>query len=249
MRIGRAGLAALAWLLPAAASSASPSISRTPSPGEECLSAIETSERQMRLPSLLLRSIALVESGWPDPVTGRVLPWPWAINVGGTGYFFASSAEAIAAVQDFQAKGIRSIDVGCAQVNLLHHPTAFNSLESAFNPQINVDYAARFLKALYAGTGNWPLAAAGYHSKSPERGLAYARKVLAVWPNANRYGQLPTPLTAVVTPAADYSMYMPEFAARLRRMDEDRERNGSAANVVEYAWANRLPGLLPTPKP
>lgn len=241
-------MAALVWLLPAVAS-ASPSISRTPSPGEECLSAIQASERQMRLPSQLLRSIALVESGRPDPVTGRVLPWPWAINVGGTGYFFASSAEAIVAVRDFQAKGIRSIDVGCAQVNLLHHPTAFSSLERAFNPQANADYAARFLKTLYGGTGNWPLAAAAYHSKTTERGLAYARKVLAVWPNASRYGQLPTLVTTPATPATDYSMYTPEFAARLRRMDEDRERNGSAANVVEYAWANRLPGLRPVPRP
>lgn len=203
----------------------------------------------MRLPPQLLRSIALVESGRPDPVTGRVAPWPWTINVSGTGYFFGSSAEAVAAVRDFQARGIRSIDVGCAQVNLLHHPTAFSSLESAFDAQINADYAALFLRTLYGGTGNWPLAAAAYHSKTTERGLAYARKVLAIWPNAERYGQLPSLVTTPAAPAPDYSMYTPAFAARLRRMDEDRARHGGAATAIELAWANRLPltRLAPTP--
>ncbi|MDN3568813.1 transglycosylase SLT domain-containing protein [Paeniroseomonas aquatica] len=242
----------MAWLVPSLAL-ASPAPSRPPSPGETCLAAIQTSERQQRLPPQLLRSIAVVESGRPDAATGRILPWPWAINVAGTGYFFASSQDAVAAVRDFQAKGVRSIDVGCAQVNLLHHPTAFASLESAFDPAVNADYAARFLKALHGGTGNWPLAAAAYHSKVMERGLAYARRVLAVWPHAGRYGQLPATVTAAAaTPAApstDYSMYTPEFAARLRRMDEDRGRHGGAGNVIELAWATRLPGLRLAPPP
>lgn len=248
----KGALAVLAWLVPSLAM-ASPAPSRAPLPGEECLAAIQASERQMRLPPQLLRSIALVESGRADPTTGRILPWPWAINVAGTGYFFASSAEAVAAVRALQAKGVRSIDVGCAQVNLLHHPTAFPSLESAFNPAVNADYAARFLKALHGGTGNWPLAAAAYHSKTMERGLAYARRVLAVWPHANRYGQLPVPapgaVAASTTPASDYSMYTPEFAARLRRMDEDRGRTAGAGNIIELAWANRQPGLRPTSPP
>ena len=208
----------------------------------------------MRIPHQLLRSIGLVESGRPDPVTGRVMPWPWTINVSGTGYFFASSEEAVAAVRDFQAKGIKSIDVGCAQVNLLHHPTAFSTLERAFDPEANADYAARFLKSLYGDTGNWPLAAAAYHSRLAERGNDYARKVLALWPLAERYGPLPSSTAPAVNTGADYSMYLPEFAARLRRMDEDRARYTGAGTLLESASARRLPsssqlvvGLANTP--
>ena len=40
------------------------------------------------------------------------------------------------------------MDVGCMQVNLYHHAHAFSSLDNAFDPQSNVDYAARFLRSI-----------------------------------------------------------------------------------------------------
>lgn len=195
--------------------------------GELCLPAIAAAERTGNLPTHLLRSIAFVESGRIDPATGRAVPWPWAINVAGTGYFYDSKAAAIAAVQGFQARGIRSIDVGCAQVNLMHHATAFDSLESAFDPQTNASYAARFLNELRRATGTWPLAAAGYHSRTAEVGIAYARKVMNIWPGSARYGSLPAaagPANAFarVRDSADYSLLTPEFAATARRIDQDR---------------------------
>lgn len=209
--------------------------------GDLCLPAIAAAERSGGLPQHLLRSIAYVESGRVDPATGRAVPWPWAINVAGTGYFYDSKEAAIAAVQGFQARGIRSIDVGCAQINLMHHPAAFTSLESAFDPQTNAAYAARFLNDLRRATGSWPMAAAGYHSRTGEIGIAYARRVMDIWPGSARYGSLPGPATAVAGLAngmrptlgigtgvitnglnMDYSIYTPEFAAAVRRMDQDR---------------------------
>ncbi len=67
--------------------------------------------------------------------------------------------QAVAAVRAMQARGIQSIDVGCGQINLMHHPDAFASLEQAFDPQANAVYAARFLKELFAQTGDWNKAA------------------------------------------------------------------------------------------
>ena len=230
---------AVMMLLPSLAHAASPH-GTAALPGEQCQTAIQAAERQARLPPLLLQSIALVESGRPDPSTRRVLPWPWTINVAGTGYFYASSEEAVLAVQAFQAKGIRSIDVGCTQVNLFYHPNAFTSLESAFDPRSNANYAARFLKSLYASLGNWPLAAAAYHSQTVELGHAYALKVMAIWPNAARYGALPAPTRPAVAAAADYSMYTPEFAARLRRLDQNRTLNNGAHNILEFIHTNRI---------
>lgn len=209
------------------------------SPGEQCHSAVDAAERRERLPPQLLRSIAVVESGRPDPTTQRVLPWPWTVNVGGTGNFYASSEEAVAAVRAFQANGIRSIDVGCAQINLFYHPHAFNSLENAFDPRANADYAARFLKSLYRATRNWPRAAAAYHSQIAERGEAYAREVMAIWPDAARYGAVAVPAGGIAAAPADYSMYTPEFAARLRRMDEDRIFPFGAGSILDFAWGNR----------
>lgn len=146
-----------------------------------CRAAIAGAEMGTNIPSRLMSAIAVVESGKRDPATGTVSPWPWTINVEGAGHLYNSKAEAVAAVQAFQARGARSIDVGCMQVNLLHHPTAFASLDEAFDPAANARYAARFLLQLYGQAGSWPRATGAYHSWTPELGDEYARKVLAVW--------------------------------------------------------------------
>ena len=76
----------------------------------------------MAVPPQLLAAIGRVESGRRDPVTGVWGAWPWTINAEGSGSYFDTKAEAIQAVQALQARGVRSIDVGCMQVNLMHHP-------------------------------------------------------------------------------------------------------------------------------
>src|SRR5579884_4260905 len=125
---------------------ASPVLADTPlphSPYQLCSRAIALAERGAGLPAGLLPAIGRVESGRPDPLTGGVQPWPWTINAEGVGHFFDTKADAIAAVQALQAQGIRSIDVGCMQINLMHHPDAFATLDEAFDPLANARYAAR----------------------------------------------------------------------------------------------------------
>jgi hypothetical protein len=60
-------------------------------------------------------------------------------------------------VRDRQDDEIQSIDVGCMQINLYWHEDAFQTLADGFDPARNVDYAARFLRALSSGqaTGGW----------------------------------------------------------------------------------------------
>jgi hypothetical protein len=168
-----------ASVVPAAAKPELPS--SIPAASALCRVAIVAAERAVRLPDRLLDAIAVVESGRRDPVSGAVYPWPWTINVDGVGHFYETKAEAISAVQDFQAHGARSIDVGCMQISLLFHPTAFASLDQAFDPVQNANYGARFLMQLYSQTNAWPRAAAAYHSQTPDIGADYARKVLAAW--------------------------------------------------------------------
>ena len=145
-----------------------------------CRTAIAATERTTGVPDRLMQAVSIMESGRRDPA-GGVTAWPWTINVEGVGEVYESKAEVIAAVLRHQARGARSIDVGCLQVNLMHHPGAFASLDEAFDPAANARYAARFLQQLLVQTGSWPRAVAGYHSLTPEVGGEYARKVLAIW--------------------------------------------------------------------
>lgn len=147
----------------------------------DCIAAIAAAERSADIPSGLLEAIGQVESGRASPIDGTVQPWPWTIDAGGAGYFFATKTEAVAAAAAWQGRGIASIDVGCLQVNLAYHPTAFASLEIAFDPVTNAAYAAAFLRQLFTQTGSWPAAVAAYHSQTHQIGAAYQSKVLAVW--------------------------------------------------------------------
>jgi hypothetical protein len=108
-------------------------------------------------------------------------PWPWVIDADGVGQFFATKAQAVAAVAALQAQGVHSIDVGCMQVNLMHHADAFTSLDQAFDPFANTAFAARFLNVLYNRTGSWPKSIAAYHSDTPLFADEYQRRVLAMW--------------------------------------------------------------------
>jgi hypothetical protein len=171
-------------------------------PGRLCRGAIQAAERAAGIPAHLLTAIARVESGRRDPDTGAFHPWPWTINAEGRGQFFASKAAAIAEVQALQARGVRSIDIGCMQVNLRHHPNAFASLDEAFDPVANAAYAARFLTELQAARGgDWQRAAAAYHSQTPEFAEPYRARVMAAWATERGSPHPPVPPPAA-TPQA-----------------------------------------------
>ncbi len=176
-----------------------------PASGGICRAAIATAEAALRVPDAFLSAIAKVESGRADPETGIVTAWPWAVNAEGIGSFYASKAEAIAAVRALQARGVRSIDVGCLQVNLLQHPDAFASLEEAFDPVTNANYAAGFLSALFRQTGSWPLAAAAYHSQTPTLGAPYERRVLAEWATPDSMAAASHPRIHTAKPPAPHN--------------------------------------------
>ncbi len=166
---------------------AAPNPQPTPIPQAalECRQAVAMVERAAGVPPRLMAAIARIESGRADG-QGGVHPWPWTINVEGAGYTYETKADAIAAVRAFQAKGARSIDVGCMQVNLMYHPAAFATLDEGFDPMANARYAAKFLTDLYAQTHDWAKATAQYHSATPALGSDYQRKVYAVLPDESR---------------------------------------------------------------
>jgi len=153
----------LALLLP-------PSLARA---GDEtaCSAVIPAAEARWNIPPGLLKAIAKVESNL----------WPWTLDAAGEGHSFPTRAEAESKAAALRLSGLRNIDVGCMQISMLHHPDAFSSLSEAFEPEANVDYAARFLASLKRLSGDWEAAVARYHSATPILGQDYLRKVLAVW--------------------------------------------------------------------
>ncbi len=165
-----------------------PLVRAAASPGQQCRQAIRAAERAARIPDQLMAAIGRVESGRREP-DGSINPWPWSINAEGTDHVFESKQAAVAAVRALQKAGVRSIDVGCMQVNLMHHPDAFATLDEAFDPASNAAYAARFLVQLHEQTGTWPAATAWYHSATPDLGAEYQRKVMAVWPEEQKQRQ------------------------------------------------------------
>ncbi len=151
-------------------------------PGQGSLSraAITAAEASRHVPDAFLQAIARVGSGRPDPLTVTIAPWLWTVNAEGAGSFYASKQEAVAAVRALQARGVRPMDVGCIQVNLMHHPDAFASLEQAFDPAAD----------------------AAYHSQMPTLGEHYQRRVLAEWalPDGRRDGERPARRHAAPAP-------------------------------------------------
>lgn len=148
---------------------------------QPCGSAIAIAEQRLATPPRLLAAIGEVESGLRDPVSGTLHPWPWTVNADGRSFFYSTQDEAVARVRAMQREGVRSIDIGCMQISLLHHPDAFSSLEMGFDPLTNVLYAARFLRELFARTGDWSTAVGLYHSATAEVGGPYRRIVIAAW--------------------------------------------------------------------
>ena len=189
-----------------------------------CVPAIAAAERAARTAEGLLAAIGVVESGRTDPRTGTRRPWPWTVTAEGIGTYYPTKAEAIAAVQAFQARGVQSVDVGCMQVNLLHHPAAFRSLDAAFEPAANAAYAARFLNQLHARTRDWPAAAAAYHSLNPQFGAQYAKLIAAVWAGA--------PVPVVAGPAGAQVVTFPDGGQM--RIVREADAGGGRSRVLGF---------------
>jgi len=146
-----------------------------------CATLARAAETALGIPSKLVLAVGIIESGRYDKSIGRAEPWPWTINAEGKGYRFRSKAEAVQAVEKLQAARVRSIDVGCMQVNLSYHGDAFADLEEAFDPVMNIADGAHFLNTRRDDRGSWSKAVAAYHSSNPERGVPYRRKVAKAW--------------------------------------------------------------------
>ncbi len=224
-------------------------------PGAACRQAIAAAAQAHAVPGPLLAAIGRVESGRRDPQTGNWLPWPWTVDADGQGSFYDTKAQAIAAVRTLQAAGARSIDVGCMQVSLLHHPDAFASLDQAFDPVANAEYAAGFLRRLYAQTNDWAEAAAEYHSATPALAADYKRKVMAAWGETQAVSPLAAAWGSTLSVGSPFGLIRPgtltmprlSMAGRIIPADEPGRpappgRSLNSYRAMPIAIVARLPG-------
>ena len=186
-----------------------------PGDAHACLRAIAEVEPRSGLPMGLLGSIALVESGRADPAGGAARPWPWAWNAAGESRYAPDRATALAEVTALRERGVISVDVGCMQINLRHHPAAFATLEEAFDPLANLRYGARLLGQLHQTHGDWPAAIARYHSGDPVSGEDYARRVALARLSRAWAGGLPVVLRVAGLCAAGLQPVLLPRAGRL----------------------------------
>ena len=163
---------------------------RAPDPiekqGKLCAKAIKNAEHYYRIPRQLLAAISIAESGRYSKARRATFAWPWTVRSGAFSRYLPNRAAAIDTVRQLWARGIRNIDVGCMQVNLSYHPKAFANLRTAFDPNHNVYYAARFLTRLKRSKRSWSRAVGHYHSAKPDKGLPYWRRVMRLWGKERR---------------------------------------------------------------
>jgi hypothetical protein len=171
-------------------------------PAALCEAATARAAAASGVPAAVLRAIALTETG--RGTADRRRPWPWAVNIAGTGRWHATRAAAHEAAAAALAAGTDQVDIGCFQINYRWHGAAFASLDAMLDPDANARHAAAFLAALHAETGDWTAAIGAYHSRTPARAAAYAARVAAHLPGAGAAPPAATPEPARrATAAAD----------------------------------------------
>jgi soluble lytic murein transglycosylase-like protein len=165
----------LAAILPVTMCEAAGKAPSGPSSGL-CEKEIEGAAKRNGIPVAILYSVGLTETG------NRGSLYPWALNIEGRAVFPASKAAALVVFREAKAEGKSLIDVGCMQVNHHFHGNRFTSVEEMFDPPRNIDYAARFLRQLFATHGSWSMAVARYHA-GPDNNPAQKRYICRVIAN------------------------------------------------------------------
>ncbi len=201
-------------------------------PYSVCFQQITAAQTKYKIPDNLLVAIGIQEAG--RQLNGKLVIWPWTANTNGKGFFFGSKEALDNYVKKTRASGVYSTDVGCMQINQRWHADQFASLEAATDPASNVDYAARFLRDLYAQTGDWWEAAGRYHSTNAIHKSAYQKKLTQNLRVAQmNVGQFKSDLAtdAALVQAIDAPRVQPDFNWSADMTDANSGRSKGAMSI------------------
>ena len=134
--------------------------------------AYQLAAHRADVPAAVLYAVALQESG--AMLRGRLIPWPWTLNVAGTPQRYATRAEACAGLRRALAHTpANRIDAGLGQVNLGYHRHRYTQPCELLDPYRNLAIAAEILREQHTPGEDWLLAIGRYHR--PAGGAPAAR--------------------------------------------------------------------------
>ncbi|MGR0116423.1 lytic transglycosylase domain-containing protein [Ralstonia pseudosolanacearum] len=134
--------------------------------------AYQLAAQQAGVPSPVLYAVALQESG--ARLHGRLIPWPWTLNVAGKTERYATHAQACIGLQQALAHTPSSrIDAGLGQINLGYQVTRYDRPCDLLDPYRNLAIAAAILREQHVLGEDWLQAMGRYHR--PAGGKAAAR--------------------------------------------------------------------------
>ncbi|MBA1273955.1 lytic transglycosylase domain-containing protein [Pseudomonas azotifigens] len=139
--------------------------------------AYQVAAQRAGIPSTVLYAVALQESGFR--LRGRLVPWPWTLNVAGKPQRYATRTEACAGLrQALNRTPAKRIDAGLGQINLGYHPQRYAQPCDLLDPYRNLAIAAEILREQHTPGDDWLLAIGRYHR--PAGGAPAARYRLSV---------------------------------------------------------------------
>jgi hypothetical protein len=134
--------------------------------------AYQVAARRAGIPSTVLYAVALQESG--TRFNGRLVPWPWTLNVASASRRFATRAEACAGLhQALRAVSPTRIDAGLGQINLGYQRHRYDRPCELLDPYRNLALAAEILREQHAPRQDWLITIGRYHR--PAGGAPAAR--------------------------------------------------------------------------
>ena len=113
--------------------------------------AYQLAAHRADVPAAVLYAVALQESG--TRLRGRLVPWPWTLNVAGKPYRYATRAEACAGLrQALKRTSATRIDAGLGQVNLGYHAQRYAQPCELLDPYRNLAIATEIYTILFVGS-------------------------------------------------------------------------------------------------
>ncbi|TVO63303.1 transglycosylase SLT domain-containing protein [Denitromonas ohlonensis] len=139
--------------------------------------AYQLEAQRVGIPSSVLYAVALQESG--TRLRGRMVPWPWTLNVAGTPQRYATRAEACTGLRRALGRTpAKRIDAGLGQVNLGYHAHRYAQPCELLDPYRNLAIAAEILREQHVPGEDWLLAIGRYHRPAGgEPAARYRRSV------------------------------------------------------------------------
>lgn len=155
------------------------------------------------VPVAWTQAIADVESGHN----------PWALNIEGKGYQFASKEKALTMAKQADATG-RSFDSGIMQVNNFWLKKYGIPLEAAFDPLANIYLGSWILKQEIDRHGQTWEAVGAYHSPNTAKGGKYAEMVKVALSKGREPGAKMTQVSSAAAAQKTKNMGQPEVVTR-----------------------------------